>query len=107
MDRDHVVIGQLMDAQSMSLLARLGALPARNNIGNAGSPIVRFLVYDAGVLPDEQPAAPGAAPLVEAHGLVDGPQARREDGHERRERVRGQARALLVNLLTPRFPEIP
>ncbi len=26
---------------------------------------------------------------------------------ERRERVRGQARALLVNLLTPRFPEIP
>ena len=62
MDRDHVVIGQLMDAQSMSLLARLGALPARNNIGNAGSPIVRFLVYDAGVLPDEQPAAPGAAP---------------------------------------------
>ena len=26
---------------------------------------------------------------------------------ERRERARGQARALLVNLLTPRFPEIP
>ena len=26
---------------------------------------------------------------------------------ERRERVRGQARALLVNLLTPRFLEIP
>jgi len=33
--------------------------------------------------------------------LVDGTPA------ERRERVRGQARALLVNLLTPRFPEIP
>ena len=55
MDRDHVVIGQLMDTQSMSLLARLGALPARNNIGNAGSPIVRFAVYDAGVLPMEEP----------------------------------------------------
>ena len=26
---------------------------------------------------------------------------------ERRERARGQARALLVNLLTPRVPEIP
>ena len=26
---------------------------------------------------------------------------------ERRERARGQARALIVNLLTPRFPEIP
>ena len=53
------------------------------------------------------PCASNAAAAESGHWsllrkpLADGTPA------ERRERVRGQARALLVNLLTPRFPEIP
>ena len=46
-------------------------------------------------------AAAGAGHSALRKQVADGTPA------ERRERVRGQARALLVNLLTPRFPEIP
>ena len=46
-------------------------------------------------------AGPSHWSALRKQPLADGTPA------ERRERVRGQARALLVNLLTPRFPEIP